>query len=576
MKTFVRRFFAILLVLALAMTALVACKPEKPVDPTPVEKEITELNFWTMGGTPTDGEAVWAAINEYLATTDAKLKININFVANADYAATMESKLTAGEKDMDLVYGNSSLDFAKNAAAGSFAALNDALAEYGKNITAKIDSKALDALSLNGTIYGVPTIKEWARVIPFTWNTTILEYLGLQDQFQSAKWVSSVDMADNLRALAKAYNADDAYFTVAGHTLEDYNWTRQQYNPDGSIVADQAMPEGFWAKIVPAAEYDAIKGLKDLAVKGWIPMNDEWAGAGLDTLFCFDNMVKLDAVTCTGIGFNVADFFAGKANGTVFSAFATDEFRTNYKILADLHDEHVIGNGDDWAVHDGDEKYSYLIKAEVLAPLGSTEGQAVIPYRYNIAEPKLFFVWSSNPCQVHFVNNAGVRGSVMHVAFNSTKVNESVEYMDLLASDAKLNNFLTHGIEGVHYNMSYDGLHKTDAWNNYGQWYGVNYGGNLTLKAVNYQDPQDFFTKLFEVANTNMATSLGFAFDPSTVSGEIGAIANVVEKYMGVLGNVKPIPDGATIDTYIDAFNAELEAAGIQKVINEIQAQFDK
>lgn len=62
----------------------------------------------------------------------------------------------------------------------------------------------------------------------------------------------------------------------------------------------------------------------------------------------------------------------------------------------------------------------------------------------------------------------------------------------------------------------------------------------------------------------------GFIFDSSKVKNEIVAISNVIDKYQGIAEAGLNDPD-----TTVAKFNEELKAAGIQKIVDEMQAQAD-
>ena len=65
--------------------------------------------------------------------------------------------------------------------------------------------------------------------------------------------------------------------------------------------------------------------------------------------------------------------------------------------------------------------------------------------------------------------------------------------------------------------------------------------------------------------------AMGFLFDDSAVESDVSALANVVSQYRGSLnsGSVNP-------EEYIPKFLKDLEAAGIDRVIEAKQKQFDE
>ena len=65
--------------------------------------------------------------------------------------------------------------------------------------------------------------------------------------------------------------------------------------------------------------------------------------------------------------------------------------------------------------------------------------------------------------------------------------------------------------------------------------------------------------------------SFGFSFDATKVMNEVTACTNVYQKYVPALlcGTLDP-------ETTIPTLNAEMEKAGINKIVEEKQAQFDQ
>ena len=70
--------------------------------------------------------------------------------------------------------------------------------------------------------------------------------------------------------------------------------------------------------------------------------------------------------------------------------------------------------------------------------------------------------------------------------------------------------------------------------------------------------------------NAQKSAALGFAFDTSSVENELTQLDNVCSKYQ--IG----LECGAIDPSSLDEFNAELKAAGIEKVIEEKQRQLNE
>ena len=75
----------------------------------------------------------------------------------------------------------------------------------------------------------------------------------------------------------------------------------------------------------------------------------------------------------------------------------------------------------------------------------------------------------------------------------------------------------------------------------------------------------------FNDSITTVSNALGYAFNSDTVSTQYAAVNDVITQYESVLGMGVVDPEG-TLDTFLSA----LDAAGINDVIAENQAQYDE
>ena len=98
---------------------------------------------------------------------------------------------------------------------------------------------------------------------------------------------------------------------------------------------------------------------------------------------------------------------------------------------------------------------------------------------------------------------------------------------------------------------------------------------HFTLSAVTPQpaDQWDGVRKLNEEAESS--PTLGFLFNPENVENEIAALQAVVEKYNSTL-NTGAHDGDKSVQDILDEMNAELESAGLQDVLEEVQTQLDE
>ncbi|MGL4911800.1 MAG: ABC transporter substrate-binding protein, partial [Romboutsia sp.] len=167
--------------------------------------------------------------------------------------------------------------------------------------------------------------------------------------------------------------------------------------------------------------------------------------------------------------------------------------------------------------------------------------------------------------------NNSVTGSIMSISASSKNPEKAMEFLNLLNTDEYLRNLLDKGIEGVHYKDNEDGtVSKTDKSEQYSlaSWA----TGNVFLLKPWDTDPKDKIEQYEKFNEKAIAgPTLGFYVDTKNISTELATISNIVQEFKSPLftGSVEP-------DKYLEQFNKKLKAAGLDKVMVEIQGQYDK
>ncbi len=144
-------------------------------------------------------------------------------------------------------------------------------------------------------------------------------------------------------------------------------------------------------------------------------------------------------------------------------------------------------------------------------------------------------------------------------------------------TNPELANILINGIEG----KSYVYVDDTDKK--------INYPEGLDASNVPYTAqswiwpgafetpvwepyPEDYWERIDEFNNTALRSkALGFVPDTSEITNEITACTNVVAKY-----NASLMTGAVDIDENLPKFQEELRAAGIDKVIETKQSQYEE
>ncbi|OJG69778.1 extracellular solute-binding protein [Enterococcus phoeniculicola] len=160
------------------------------------------------------------------------------------------------------------------------------------------------------------------------------------------------------------------------------------------------------------------------------------------------------------------------------------------------------------------------------------------------------------------------------VVSNTSKNKEkSVEFLGLLNSDPELLNGLIYGIEGEAWEKidGQDGKIKLlDGYQPNMHMAAWNTGNNAILYTQESITDEMIKTRDESIENAEVSPILGFSFNTDSVKAEVSNISNVMSQYLDGLntGTVDP-------DETLPKLNEALKNAGYDKVLEEMQKQFD-
>lgn len=161
----------------------------------------------------------------------------------------------------------------------------------------------------------------------------------------------------------------------------------------------------------------------------------------------------------------------------------------------------------------------------------------------------------------------------MGIARNCENVEKTLEFLNLLYTDADLMNLLANGIEGQHYVLNEQGKATlpegvTDSGYVFNHWE----IGNNFITYLWDSDVDDLWGMTEEFnSNTYKSPAFGLSFDLSEVSTEVAAVSSTMSQYRMVLEN-------GTVDaeSMLPQFVDKLQSAGINEIISIKQAQMDE
>ncbi len=167
--------------------------------------------------------------------------------------------------------------------------------------------------------------------------------------------------------------------------------------------------------------------------------------------------------------------------------------------------------------------------------------------------------------------NTSLTGSVWGVYNKCENPELAVAFLELWNTDPYVKNLILYGIEGKHYEVVDGKANKIpemkDAWNQQ-NWK----TGNVMIATLLTTEQDDLYTKYYKEFNEScvVSESLGFWPDVTSIEAELLACTAAKEEYANLLscGVVDPTE-------YIPKLQKALEEAGVEKVLTELQKQYD-
>lgn len=170
------------------------------------------------------------------------------------------------------------------------------------------------------------------------------------------------------------------------------------------------------------------------------------------------------------------------------------------------------------------------------------------------------------------MSNRETGGSLLAIPTASKNPDKAWKFIEMLYTDKFLNNLFVYGIEGQHYQKVSDNVVKLLGGDKsgYKAGNGWRFGDQFKNYLMDNEDPQKW-TKFEEFNKAGLPLkSLGFAFDKSKVDTQASACKNVVEAYYKQL-----FTGSVDIDSTVKKMDKDLKDAGVDKLIQEMQAQYD-
>ena len=471
------------------------------------DEEMAEIVVALMCFAPMDESAtdpVEEAINE-LTEANINVHVDIQWYDASTYGEQVPRMIQAAEKlDLMMYTPVPSASYAGFMNAGQLADITSLLDEYGPTIKATLGDY-LDAVSMNGAIYGVPNSGAKASAQQIFMREDILEQVGMLEAAQNASTWADVE---------------EIYKAVAEQT-----------------------------DLAPVVNSDA-EGTT-LYPRPFMDPGESFADA-----FMYDNL---------GDGFNL--IYADPATNEVKCYYLSDEYKEMIERVCNWYKEGLIYKDAMTAQDYADT----LVKSEVgfstvrQSEVGSKESsEAMTGFPITLVKITDGIISTSSCTKFGFA-----------VPVTAKEDAAAIKFLNYMYESSEIENLLTWGVEGRDWTLNADGM--------------ATYPDGVTAETVAYHTADFLYGDQFlvtpweggatdirdqqkaENAACEISPFMGFSVDPTNLQNELSQCSMIATQYHPALDS------GSSTDWEGDLakFQEELKASGIDKILEEYQAQLD-
>lgn len=477
------------------------------------ELEPVTLKIWFNGSTVTDDAAVMEKVNEYLAE---KINVTLQPIWGTwgDFDDTVVQAINAGD-DVDIYFTCSWTkdDYIGYARKGAWVLLDDPennlIEQYASELWALLPEVLTDGARIEGA-QGLGTYG-----VP-----------GYKDIATQNCWDVNVTLLEKY-----------------GYTVEDVE------------------NAGFygWDEI--------LKTVKEGEGESFYPLVFE--GAVLERMVNNSIIVTGDSADANLMSYYIdaADPANASEHGNViFNKFATDEYAAFAKKIREYYEAGYVDPAMGMKDLANETRTNKQLDADYLI---GTQSYA-LGYEFQASQERGIEV-AMIPVTPAYVDTTSSQGALMAISTASKNPERALMFLNLLNTDPYLFTLMEYGIEGVHYNLTEEGLVDfiQEARDTYMPW--RNGMGNITQLPPNVDEGVGFWDTFKDYYGAaSEIPLLGFAFNQEPVRNEIAALANVAAEYSLALsaGTIDPAEK-------LPEFLEKLDAAGMQTVLDEANAQLE-
>lgn len=469
---------------------------------------------WYLGLDPMpDNQMVNDGVNEYLKEK-INANVNIHFWPGKEWEQKMTTMVSSGQ-DLGIIgFGSQSkLDYVTQSTRGAFYPLEELLDKYGQGTKALFSDAIWECMTINGHIYGIPSLKDNCYIISTVYNSEMAEALGIDmANLDYSNWRDNEELYTE--ALAKRNEMFPEY---------------KQYPLLDNV--DREVPYYFALETFLNDSFLAVCN---------IPGMEEVAGYDTNTAFNFYATPEY------------REFCIQKQRMVEAGVYAYDyEGKTEWPY-----------SGAELA-HVG---WGYTYMPENLYGDSCTTKMVVSDH-----------VWTdtNNYFSAGTAISANCK-EYERAMMLLELVNTDPEFATMMRFGLEGQHYIINDEGKMQFEGSAkNGGDRADY--GYYYWYGAPIGNLTIVNAPeSLVGPDGIMLKNMVEYNNNatIPSHMGFVFNLDNVSNEIAACTNVVMEYRDTLRSGQ-LGSADEVNKAIDEFNAKLTANGVEKIVAEVQTQID-
>lgn len=276
----------------------------------------------------------------------------------------------------------------------------------------------------------------------------------------------------------------------------------------------------------------------------------------------------LGTMNVSRLGADDFGVLVGDEGWTVENYFAQDEF---YDILGKLREWYQAGYMKGDIATDTENETTYMSAGTLFATFSNSEDGVETQLKSSTG-----YDWTCFKIKTPLLDTATLTSMTWAVS-SATEVPEAaVKFLNLAYTDKDLSNLMCYGVEGTHWEYAEDGTVKyPDGMDSSNSGYPSStyweMPNSLIADSMNGNAPDYNKTLAANNAAAPVSRAMGFTFDDKSVSSQVAACNAVVDEYMPGFAS-----GSLDLESNYSAFLEKLEAAGINDIIAEKQAQLDQ